>query len=83
MFGMGARRGGHGTCGQLNRFGPPDDLKYLVDRAHQLGITVLLDVVHSHASKNVADGLMGRHQCRTIFPVSCNSVLCPHPPFWN
>ncbi|KAL3098247.1 hypothetical protein niasHS_002083 [Heterodera schachtii] len=40
-----------------SRFGPPDDLKYLVDRAHQLGITVLLDVVHSHASKNVADGL--------------------------
>uniref|UniRef100_A0A914HCV5 1,4-alpha-glucan branching enzyme n=1 Tax=Globodera rostochiensis TaxID=31243 RepID=A0A914HCV5_GLORO len=40
-----------------SRFGPPDDLKFLVDRAHQLGITVLLDVVHSHASKNVADGL--------------------------
>ncbi|KAL3084429.1 hypothetical protein niasHT_035231 [Heterodera trifolii] len=41
----------------IGRFGPPDDLKYLVDRAHQLGITVLLDVVHSKASKNVADGL--------------------------
>ncbi|KAL3098245.1 hypothetical protein niasHS_002081 [Heterodera schachtii] len=38
-------------------FWPPDDLKYLVDRAHQVDITVLLDVVHSHASKNVADGL--------------------------
>uniref|UniRef100_A0A1I8B6N8 1,4-alpha-glucan branching enzyme n=1 Tax=Meloidogyne hapla TaxID=6305 RepID=A0A1I8B6N8_MELHA len=40
-----------------SRFGTPDDLKILVDRAHQLGLIVLLDVVHSHASKNVADGL--------------------------
>ncbi|KAL3122170.1 hypothetical protein niasHT_003158 [Heterodera trifolii] len=60
---MGARRGGHGICGRFNRFGPPDDLKYLVDRAHKLGMTVLLDVVHSHVSKNVADGRkMGWHK---------------------
>lgn len=40
-----------------SRFGNPDDLKELVDTAHGLGLTVLLDVVHSHASKNVEDGL--------------------------
>ncbi|KHJ78786.1 1,4-alpha-glucan-branching enzyme domain protein, partial [Oesophagostomum dentatum] len=40
-----------------SRSGPPDDVKYLVDKAHSLGITILLDVVHSHASKNVVDGL--------------------------
>jgi 1,4-alpha-glucan branching enzyme len=40
-----------------SRYGPPDDLKELVDTAHGMGITVLLDVVHSHASKNVLDGL--------------------------
>lgn len=40
-----------------SRFGTPDDLKELVDTAHSLGLTVLLDVVHSHASKNVEDGL--------------------------
>ncbi|RXN38767.1 1,4-alpha-glucan-branching enzyme [Labeo rohita] len=40
-----------------NRFGTPDDLKYLVDTAHSMGITVLLDVVHSHASSNTEDGL--------------------------
>ncbi|KAG5956892.1 hypothetical protein E4U57_002166 [Claviceps arundinis] len=40
-----------------SRYGPPEDLKELVDTAHSLGITVLLDVVHSHASKNVLDGL--------------------------
>lgn len=41
----------------LSRFGTPDDLKLLIDEAHRLGLIVLLDVVHSHASKNVADGL--------------------------
>jgi len=40
-----------------SRFGDPEDLRRLVDTAHGLGLTVLLDVVHSHASKNVADGL--------------------------
>lgn len=29
----------------------------LIDTAHGMGLTVLLDVVHSHASKNVEDGL--------------------------
>lgn len=29
----------------------------LIDTAHGLGITVLLDIVHSHSSKNVLDGL--------------------------
>ncbi|XP_016368368.1 1,4-alpha-glucan-branching enzyme-like [Sinocyclocheilus rhinocerous] len=40
-----------------SRFGTPDDLKHLVDTAHSMGITVLLDVVHSHASSNTEDGL--------------------------
>ncbi|KAL1903665.1 alpha-1,4-glucan branching enzyme [Sporothrix stenoceras] len=40
-----------------SRYGPPEDLKELIDTAHGMGITVLLDVVHSHASKNVLDGI--------------------------
>jgi 1,4-alpha-glucan branching enzyme len=40
-----------------SRFGTPEDLKYLIDTAHGLGIAVLLDVVHSHAVKNIAEGL--------------------------
>ena len=38
-------------------YGEPDDLKYLVNKAHGLGIRVLLDVVHSHACPNVGEGL--------------------------
>ena len=39
------------------RFGTPEDLKALVDKAHEMGLFVMLDVVHSHASKNTLDGL--------------------------
>jgi 1,4-alpha-glucan branching enzyme len=40
-----------------SRFGTPDDLKKLIDTAHGLGLIVLLDLVHSHAVKNVNEGL--------------------------
>lgn len=40
-----------------SRYGTPEDLKELIDTAHGLGLIILLDIVHSHASKNVLDGL--------------------------
>ncbi|KAI8619803.1 glycoside hydrolase superfamily [Chytriomyces sp. MP71] len=40
-----------------SRCGTPEELKALIDQAHCMGVTVLLDVVHSHCSKNVLDGL--------------------------
>jgi len=40
-----------------SRFGTPEDLKYLIDTAHGMGLAVLLDIVHSHAVKNIAEGL--------------------------
>jgi len=40
-----------------SRYGTPEDLMELIDTAHGLGLTVLLDVVHSHASINADDGL--------------------------
>ncbi|CAG9466592.1 unnamed protein product [Pedinophyceae sp. YPF-701] len=40
-----------------SRCGTPEELKALIDEAHKYGITVLMDIVHSHASKNENDGL--------------------------
>lgn len=40
-----------------SRYGLPEDLKYLINKAHSMGIRVLLDVVHSHAVKNTTDGI--------------------------
>jgi len=40
-----------------SRQGTPDDFKYLVDTAHGLGIKIIIDIVHSHASNNVNDGI--------------------------
>ncbi|XP_076813591.1 1,4-alpha-glucan-branching enzyme-like [Clavelina lepadiformis] len=40
-----------------SRFGTPEDLKELVNVAHGMGITVIMDVVHHQASSNVNDGL--------------------------
>jgi 1,4-alpha-glucan branching enzyme len=40
-----------------SRFGTPDDLKALIDTAHGLGLRVIMDLVHSHAVKNVDEGL--------------------------
>lgn len=40
-----------------SRFGNPEDLKKLIDKAHGLGITVVMDLIHSHAVKNEVEGL--------------------------
>ncbi len=40
-----------------SRFGTPEELKYLVNKAHNMGISVIMDIVHSHTVKNVNEGL--------------------------
>ena len=40
-----------------SRFGTPEEFKALVDVAHQEGMAVVMDVVHSHAVKNEVEGL--------------------------
>lgn len=40
-----------------SRFGTPEELKHLIDEAHDMGIAVIMDVVHSHAVKNEVEGL--------------------------
>lgn len=50
-----------------SRFGTPEDLKNLVDTAHSMGILVIMDLVHSHAVKNVVEGLGCYDGTRTLF----------------
>lgn len=38
-------------------FGDTEKLKVLIDKAHEMGLAVLMDVVHSHAAKNVNEGI--------------------------
>lgn len=40
-----------------SRFGTPEEFKALVDEAHGLGISVIMDIVHSHSVDNEAEGL--------------------------
>ncbi len=40
-----------------SRFGTPDELKHLIDTAHEMGIRVLMDIVHSHSVRNEIEGL--------------------------
>ncbi len=40
-----------------HRYGTPEDLKYLINKAHGMGLSVLLDLVHSHACTNLGEGL--------------------------
>lgn len=40
-----------------SRFGTPEELKFLINKAHEMGISVIMDLVHSHAVKNVYEGL--------------------------
>jgi 1,4-alpha-glucan branching enzyme len=40
-----------------SRFGTPEELKSLVDAAHEAGLAVIMDIVHSHSVKNEREGL--------------------------
>ena len=40
-----------------SRFGTPEELKTLIRTAHQMGIAVIMDIVHSHTVKNLNEGL--------------------------
>ena len=40
-----------------SRFGTPEELKELVRRAHDLGLGVIMDLVHAHYVKNINEGI--------------------------
>ncbi|MDL2320717.1 alpha amylase C-terminal domain-containing protein, partial [Alistipes sp. OttesenSCG-928-B03] len=42
-----------------SRFGTPEELKMLIKTAHEMGLAVIMDVVHSHYVKNMNEGLNG------------------------
>ena len=39
-----------------SRFGTPEEFMYLIDKCHENGLFVIMDIIHSHASPNVNDG---------------------------
>ena len=62
-------------------YGEPDGLKMLIDKAHGMGIRVLLDVVHSHASDNERDGIAnfdgsGSLYCEGHHPAWGSRLFC-------
>ena len=40
-----------------SRFGTPEELKELIATAHEMGILVIMDLVHSHTVKNTYEGM--------------------------
>ena len=38
-------------------YGENDDLKSLINKAHEMGLNVIMDLVHSHAVKNTIEGI--------------------------
>jgi 1,4-alpha-glucan branching enzyme len=40
-----------------SRFGTPEDLKVLINKAHSAGLAVIIDLIHSHAVSNEVEGL--------------------------
>ena len=39
-----------------SRFGTPEEFMFLIDKCHENGLFVIMDIIHSHASSNVNDG---------------------------
>ena len=40
-----------------SRYGSPEELKQLIDSAHEAGLRVIMDIVHSHGVSNETEGL--------------------------
>jgi 1,4-alpha-glucan branching enzyme len=40
-----------------SRYGTPEDLKFLIDVAHAQGLSVFMDLIHSHSVSNEVEGL--------------------------
>ncbi len=63
-----------------SRFGTPEELKALIDKAHHMGLIVIMDIIHSHAVKNVLEGL--NHFDGTTYQYFHDGARGQHP-FWD
>ncbi len=59
-----------------NWFGDPNGLRRLISACHERGIAVYIDVVHSHAVKNVIDGI-------NLFDGTESQFFCGDHPHWD
>lgn len=61
-----------------SRFGTPEDLKHLIKTAHSMGLSVIMDVVHSHYVKNTAEGINRLDGTDTLYSPAGQSGNHPH-----
>lgn len=50
-----------------SRFGTPEELKDLIDEAHSYKISVVLDIIHSHAVNNSVEGISEMDGTRHLY----------------
>jgi 1,4-alpha-glucan branching enzyme len=63
-----------------SRFGTPEELMELIDAAHEVGVAVIMDLVHSHAVRNEIEGI-GRFDGSTS--LYCHAGPRGEHPAWN
>ena len=61
-----------------SKFGTPEELKRLVRTAHQMGIAVIMDIVHSHYVKNINEGLNELDGTDYLYSPGGNTGNHPH-----
>lgn len=61
-----------------SRFGSPDDLRYLIDKAHGMGISVVMDVVHAHFVENRNEGIHALDGSEDLYSYGGSAGTHPH-----
>lgn len=61
-----------------SRFGTPDELRRLVDEAHRMGISVVMDVVHAHFVENTNEGLNALDGSDDLYSYGGKAGTHPH-----
>ena len=64
-----------------SRFGTPEALKTLVRTAHELGLAVVMDLVHAHYVKNLNEGDPTSSTVRIIY--TPYRVRRANSPYWD